>query len=442
MLKKGIGAAMALLLAACLLVITYSLERDQSAVLLPVYTLAFAAYLGLYRLAGEKRAFWWLSGLAVLLRILLLSAVPNLSDDVYRFIWDGRLLVQGINPFAYLPVELMEHELYKTLTGIDDTLFQLLNSPAYFTIYPPVNQAIFATAAWIFPDSVYSSIVFIRSCLLLADVGVLYLMYLLLRQMKLPMQRLMLYALNPLIILELSGNLHFEAMMIFFLLMSLYLLQKDRPGFSAFFFALAVSTKLVPLILLPLYWRRLGTKKAWQFYFMTAVFTMLMFLPLLSYELLAGLSQSVSLYFQKFEFNASVYYIIREIGFVVKGYNIIGSAGKWLAVSTFLGIVIYTLLERKDRLPSAWMWVWLIYLALSTTVHPWYVAPLLAFSIFSSYRFALLWSGLIFVSYAGYAKDGFSENLLLTTLEYGLLAMFLGYELYINYHKQPILTKK
>jgi hypothetical protein len=224
--------------------------------------------------------------------------------------------------------------------------------------------------------------------------------------------------------------------------MSWYLMQKDRPGFSAFFFALAVSTKLLPLILLPLYWRRLGTKKAWQFYCMTAAFTMLMFLPLFSYELLAGLSQSVSLYFQKFEFNASVYYIIREIGFVLKGYNIIGSAGKWLAVSTILGIIIYTLLERKDRLPSAWMWVWLIYLALATTVHPWYVAPLLAFSIFSSYRFAVLWSGLIFLSYAGYVTDGFSENLLLTGLEYGLLMMFIGYELYSNFKKQPILTKK
>jgi hypothetical protein len=336
----------------------------------------------------------------------------------------------------------MEQRLHKSLVGIDKTLFQLLNSPEYFTIYPPVNQAIFALTAWLFPDSLYGSTVFIRLWLLLAELGSLYLLFLLLRKMALPVKRWLLYALNPLIILELTGNLHFEALMIFFLLMSLYLLRKEQLVWAAFFFALAVSTKLLPLILLPLYWRRLGTTKAWQFYLMTAAFTLLMFLPLFSYELLAGLSQSVSLYFQKFEFNASVYYIIREIGFVLKGYNIIGSAGRWLAVSTFVGIIIYTLLERKDRLPSAWMWVWLIYLLLATTVHPWYVAPLLAFSIFSSYRFAVLWSGLIFLSYAGYVTDGFSENLLLTGLEYGLLMMFIGYELYSNFKKQPILTKK
>ena len=442
MLKKLVAAAMALLLAACLLFITYGLERYQSAGLLSAYALAFVAYLALYRMAGEKQPFWWLIALAVLLRLMLLPAVPSLSDDVYRFIWDGRLLVQGVNPFAYLPVELMEQRLHKSLVGIDKTLFQLLNSPEYFTIYPPVNQAIFALTAWLFPDSLYGSTVFIRLWLLLAELGSLYLLFLLLRKMALPVKRWLLYALNPLIILELTGNLHFEALMIFFLLMSLYLLRKEQLVWAAFFFALAVSTKLLPLILLPLYWRRLGTTKAWQFYLMTAAFTLLMFLPLFSYELLAGLSQSVSLYFQKFEFNASVYYIIREIGFVLKGYNIIGSAGRWLAVSTFVGIIIYTLLERKDRLPSAWMWVWLIYLLLATTVHPWYVAPLLAFSIFSSYRFAVLWSGLIFLSYAGYVTDGFSENLLLTGLEYGLLMMFIGYELYSNFKKQPILTKK
>jgi alpha-1,6-mannosyltransferase len=437
MLKRGIGAAMALLLTGGLLLITYHLERHQSVVLLSVYSLVFLVYLGLCRMAEERQTFWWLVGLAVVMRVLLLPAVPNLSDDVYRFIWDGRLLVQGVDPFAYLPEDMMQQGVFQHLQGIDQSLFQQLNSPAYFTIYPPVNQAIFASAAWLFPDSVYGSTIIIRSWLLLADMGVMFMIVVLLRNVQLPEQRFFLYALNPLIILELTANLHFEGLMIFFLLMSFFMLQKDRLVISAFFLALAISTKLLPLILLPLYWRRLGTKQAWYLYFVTAVFTVLMFVPLLSYELLAGLSQSVGLYFQKFEFNASVYYIIREIGFIVKGYNIIGSAGKWLAVSTFLAIIIYTILERKNQLPAAWMWVWLIYLALATVVHPWYVTPMLAFSTFSTYRFPVLWSWIIFLSYAGYTSDSFSENLWLTAVEYGLLVAFIGYELYTKYAKKP-----
>ena len=437
MLKRGVGAAMALLLTGGLLLITYHLERHQSVVLLSVYSLVFLVYLGLCRMAEERQTFWWLVGLAVVMRVLLLPAVPNLSDDVYRFIWDGRLLVQGVDPFAYLPEDMMQQGVFQHLQGIDQSLFQQLNSPAYFTIYPPVNQAIFASAAWLFPDSVYGSTIIIRSWLLLADMGVMFMIVVLLRNVQLPEQRFFLYALNPLIILELTANLHFEGLMIFFLLMSFFMLQKDRLVISAFFLALAISTKLLPLILLPLYWRRLGTKQAWYLYFVTAVFTVLMFVPLLSYELLAGLSQSVGLYFQKFEFNASVYYIIREIGFIVKGYNIIGSAGKWLAVSTFLAIIIYTILERKNQLPAAWMWVWLIYLALTTVVHPWYVTPMLAFSTFSTYRFPVLWSWIIFLSYAGYTSDSFSENLWLTAVEYGLLVAFIGYELYTKYAKKP-----
>lgn len=428
---------MALLLTGGLLLITYHLERHQSVVLLSVYSLVFLVYLGLCRMAEERQTFWWLVGLAVVMRVLLLPAVPNLSDDVYRFIWDGRLLVQGVDPFAYLPEDMMQQGVFQHLQGIDQSLFQQLNSPAYFTIYPPVNQAIFASAAWLFPDSVYGSTIIIRSWLLLADMGVMFMIVVLLRNVQLPEQRFFLYALNPLIILELTANLHFEGLMIFFLLMSFFMLQKDRLVISAFFLALAISTKLLPLILLPLYWRRLGTKQAWYLYFVTAVFTVLMFVPLLSYELLAGLSQSVGLYFQKFEFNASVYYIIREIGFIVKGYNIIGSAGKWLAVSTFLAIIIYTILERKNQLPAAWMWVWLIYLALATVVHPWYVTPMLAFSTFSTYRFPVLWSWIIFLSYAGYTSDSFSENLWLTAVEYGLLVAFIGYELYTKYAKKP-----
>jgi len=86
--------------------------------------------------------------------------------------------------------------------------------------------------------------------------------------------------------------------------------------------------------------------------------------------------------------------------------------------------------ERKPVLPAAGMWVWLIYLALATTVHPWYVAPLLAFSVFSSYRFPLLWSWLIFFSYSGYSAQGFEEVLPLTLLQYAALAVFIACEIY------------
>ena len=232
-----------------------------------------------------------------------------------------------------------------------------------------------------------------------------------------------------------TGNLHFEALMIFFLLASIYLLEKKKWITSALLFALAVCTKLLPLMFLPLYLRRLGWQKVLLFYTVIGVATLLLFLPLLSSELIAGLQGSIGLYFQKFEFNASLYYIVREIGYYRKGYNIIQTAGSQLAITAFLLIMLYTVLERKQRIMDSFGWVWLIYLLFALTVHPWYVLPLLALTVLTPYRYAMVWTYFIFLTYAGYTINGFQENLWLVSLEYSVVIVWLGYELYQRRHQ-------
>ena len=456
-----------------ILYLAYGVERYETARLLTVYAISFIAYVGLLKLAPPA-AFRWLMGLAVVARLTLLPVLPHLSDDIYRFVWDGRLLYQGYDPFAYLPSEIISGVGSVQAQGIDEALYQQLNSPDYYTIYPPVNQGVFALAAWVSPTSVRGSAIVIRTIIILAELMTLWLMVHLLKQKQPPSmrnhpatssfgtleksarhsvfniftklfkrrpkfacpslsQQSVLYALNPLVIIELTGNLHFEALMIAFLLGSVYWLRRNL-GLSAVLFGLAVCTKLVPLILLPLYWRRLGWEKALLFYGLVGLTTAALFFPLVTPELVAGMQKSISLYFQKFEFNASVYYLIREIGFYRKGYNIIAQAGHWLAISTFLGIILYAALERNRWLPAAYSGAWLIFLLLSTTVHPWYVTPLLAFAVFTPYRYAVAWSGLIFLTYAGYSATGFAENLWVTALEYVIVLAILGYEILMAKH--------
>ncbi len=426
----GATVLSALVLCAGMVWITYGIQRHERLPLLSLYTLSFLAYSILVYTTRTQKQVWWLLGVAVLCRLLLLPVLPNLSDDFYRFVWDGRLWNHGVNPFAYLPSDLIKSSLADSLPGIRQTLYQSLNSPDYFTIYPPVNQLIFAVATWIFPDSVAGSVLVIRTFILLTEVCNLWLLWMLLQQAKLPVRNVLIYALNPLVILELTSNLHFEGVALCFLLGSLYFLQKERWVVSAIFFAFAICTKLVPLIFLPLYLRRLGWRKALYFYTVTGMTTVLLFFPLLSRELIEGMRKSIGLYFQKFEFNASIYYLMREIGYYRKGYNVIETAGKQLAVSTFVLILAFAWLEKNRRLPAAFMWVLLIYLLLSTTVHPWYVIPLLAFSTFTPYRYAWVWSALIFFSYIGYTAGGYTENLVITAVEYGLVLGMLGYEWY------------
>jgi len=152
------------------------------------------------------------------------------------------------------------------------------------------------------------------------------------------------------------------------------------------------------------------------------------------------MSTSLGLYFNKFEFNASLYYLVREYGFWKYGYNIIQTAG-W-KLSLIAGILILLVSFRKGLtwsyiinentypcLITKWMWSLSIYFLFATIMHPWYITTLLALSIFTSYRFSLIWTGLIFLSYSGYNKNGFQENLWLTTLEYLVVIGYLIFEL-------------
>jgi len=242
----------------------------------------------------------------------------------------------------------------------------------------------------------------------------------------------LLYAANPLVVIELSGNLHFEAFMIFFFLLAIYLAKRRKTSQSAIAFGLSIATKLLPLMALPLLYSRLKLARSIKYYTVVGLTVGLLFLPLLGTALFQGMAESVSLYFQKFEFNASIYYIVREVGYAIKGYNIIGTAGKYLALAAFVLILGYTVLEwyKTKILPESAMWVFLIYFLLTTTLHPWYLATLVAFSVFTKYRFPAIWAGLAFLSYAGYSAQGFQEVLWITTLEYVVLFAIIIYEIY------------
>ncbi|MEM8568776.1 MAG: mannosyltransferase, partial [Bacteroidota bacterium] len=156
----------------------------------------------------------------------------------------------------------------------------------------------------------------------------------------------------------------------------------------------------------------------------------LLFWPLYDRALVHGMSSSISLYFQKFEFNASIYYLVRELGFLLKGYNVIATAGPWLSVVTFLLILGLALFSnpQKDRTPSVWLWILFVYFSMATIVHPWYVTSLIALGVLTKYQFPILWSGLIFLSYLGYNETGYDENMLVVIIEYGLLFTFIAYE--------------
>lgn len=245
------------------LLIGYSIQRVETLKLLSVYLIIFISYI---YLIYQKEHFSVKSIiiLGVIFRIVFLFSTPALSDDFYRFIWDGRLWFNGINPFAELPIFYIENPSLAPC-GINIELFNLINSPTHYTVYPPIPQFINWVAAWLASDSIWLSGVIIRVAHIAVEIGTLMLFPKVLSGYNIDNKNVAWYALNPLIIIELVGNLHHEALMIFFIILFLANFQQDKTYGAAFALAMAVAAKLIPLIFLPFILLKMNIKQNIRF---------------------------------------------------------------------------------------------------------------------------------------------------------------------------------
>lgn len=420
------------ILVASIAFLGLAVERYETTTLLLIYGIAFFAYVWTVRLTSIPWKVLFATG--VLIRVALLWGLPALSDDFYRFIWDGTLLKHGINPFGVLP----EEALQMNVSGIDQALFEQLNSPNYYTIYPPLNQAIFWLSAQIGgAENWLLSVNVMRLFLIGADIGTLLLLKSILERHGKSIKNSFWFFLNPLVILEFAGNLHFEGLVIFFLVLGIHQFDRARILGQGIGFAGAISTKLVPLIFLPAVLMKQWPKRGFLVCTIAGAMAILTFIPMIGSALVSGMSSSIGLYFKSFEFNASIYFIIREIGFMIKGYNLIQQIGPWLGISTFILIMTWAFIgsRMKKDLPMILMGSLVIYLLLSTTVHPWYVIPLIPLGILSGFYFPVVWSLMIFLTYTGYAAEDFHLPMGWIILEYLIVISVMVFE-YLQHAKK------
>ena len=454
-MKKNTIAAIVLLLL--MLDSGYFVERNDFIHLIFTYSSAFAVYFYILKTAKEKEDIEFWIKMALILRGVLLFSLPHFSEDIYRFIWDGRLTNMGINPFNFKPSYFVYNQLYPNI--LTPELFSQLNSKEYFTVYPSVCQGIFAFAVWVFPKSIYGSAIVIKSFLLASEIGTIFI----LKKMLSDSKKVLIYALNPLIIIELCANAHFEAAMIFFFLLSLFILQKaflpkeivknqaikksQHPLsksliLSSFAFALSVASKMLPLMLLPFFIKRMGLKRSFVFFTMIGISLLLIFIPLFNPLFINNLQSSLKLYFQKFEFNASVYYLIREVGTHLRGYNPINEISPILTNTVLIGfalIMIFEKVKKNEKLIlfnieggifTTFLYALSIYFLCATTVHPWYAALPLVISIFTRFKYTMVWTALLPFTYIHYSYPKPTENYWIISFEYTVVICFFLYEFF------------
>ncbi len=400
------------------LAIGYGIQRPETFKLLSTYAVIFGAYLYIVyqkESFSVKNIIW----LGIIFRLIFLFSTPALSDDFYRFIWDGRLWFNGINPFAELPTFYINNPNLAPL-GINQELFNLLNSPTHYTVYPPIPQFINWVAAWLATDSIWLSGVIMRVAHILAEIGTLVLFPKILRGFKIDSKNVIWYALNPLIIIELVGNLHHEALMIFFIMLFLINYQQGKLAGAAFSLAMGVAAKLLPLMFLPFIILKMNLKQNIKFLSIFTLSILIAFAPLLDASFFKGIENSLLLYYQHFEFNAGFYYAFREIGFWVKGYNMIALIGKIFAFGVTFLILLLSIIGyvKKCKIQNTLLWISTIFALFSLILHPWYITLVILFGTMTNYRFGILWSFLIMGTYAGYYASGFEEVMFIVAIEF------------------------
>ena len=408
----------------------YNLARFEHSKLLLIYTVLFGSYYFIVK--NQKIKESWLSYLAVLFRLLFLVAIPNLSQDFYRFVWDGRLILEGLNPYLHTPNELMESSI--GLFPQMNTLYEGMGalSAKHYSNYPPVHQMPFIIAAFISKHSILGSIVVLRLILISADLGILVFGKKLLKKLNKPTRTMYWFILNPLVIIELTGNLHFEGLMLCLFIMSLYFIHSKKWHIAAVVMALSIAVKLVPVLSLPLFLNKLGWKKSVLFYSVTAAVFIILFIPFFSFGLLENFSATIGLWFSNFEFNASVYYFLKGTLENINGVSVINSMGIIVACVVTLQTSYLLLKKKKETSQIILMILWILsgYYFISTTVHPWYIISLLLLSVFTNYKFVLVWSYTLILSYIAYNEFSVEECNSILIIEYTPVILMLGWELY------------
>jgi len=416
---------LAIVFLICVGYIGYVPEQGHFYHIIIPYTLLFISYIGLLK---SDSSFQFMLAIAIIARFVLIFAFPNLSDDIYRFIWDGRLLHSGMSPYSSVPSSIVD-----SANGLSQSLFSQLNSPNYYSLYPPVAQIFNYLSTSIPSDTFYTESTIYKGLLFCSDLVLIRVLYLIFQLIQKPTKLLFLYVLNPLIIIEISGNVHFEGVMILFLTLTIYYLIKQKSFSAGAFLGASVASKMIPLMysLSMLMYTSLRRKK--YLVFGSVVASALLFAPVI-FSLgqdASNIATSLDLYVKKFEFNGSIYYMLRALGYYIYGFNTIQIWGPVLTAIAILAILYISIKIKPNDfngLMNIILWITLIFLLTSRTVHPWYLSLAVFSCMFTRFRFPILWSYLIFFTYINYSYSDYHENLSIVFIEYFILYAFMIYE--------------
>ena len=355
----------------------------------------FAASLGLLVLwrrdpLTTSQVLWG----ALLLRLAFMPLLPGLTDDLYRYIWDGWLQVEGLNPYRYQPRDEALASFHSA------TIYDRLNSQPYYTVYPPLAQFVFAIGGWFHSVDWTVSYYVLKGIFATAEFGGVVLLSRLTSA-----RNLLLYAWNPLVLMETAGQGHTEALLVPLIVGAVWAVRRDWGHGASLAVAGAGLVKLYPFILWPFLVRRYGWTAVWPGLLLVIGVS----LPYAAPYTLPHVKASVDLFSELFEFNAGPYYLAKYIMRLLTGADwskVIGPTFRYTYLS-FLGLFYLLDWYKGWSFRRSAMLAIGVFLFFSTTVHPWYFLPLLALGILSARpAWPWFWVGLFSVGTYLFYVDG------------------------------------
>lgn len=308
--------------------------------------------------APGTTTLWLIVFFGLLFRLTLVPLTPVASDDIYRYVWDGKVALSGTNPFTLAPDDPKLSSLHS------EDLPSKINFPDMRTIYPPLAQVFFSLSNVMFGDSIPGMKLLLTFC----ELCTLLVLLLLLRHLALNPALVVLYAWSPVPIMYFGLDGHIDALGIPLMLLSTCLIIKSRAVSGAFALGLAGLAKLYPLFIVPLLLDVRRSMKA------NAIIVLPLFIfgvgCLAYFEPTGGLVESFIVYTSQFEFNGSVFSLINGLidENVTSHVVCAGLFVTWLLILMFLK---HTLLEKIFL-------AFVGFIVFSPVVHPWYLSWLAA----------------------------------------------------------------
>ena len=404
--------ALGILMLGVFLLVGLIDARQEVGLFLTLMAVASIAYLIVIWLVhsrhpGSTAALVACLVLGLTWRVALVGAAPVVSDDVYRYLWDGRVQHHGLNPYQSVPDDPRLESLHTDLTRQMHP-----TNAALPAIYPPLAQRLFYGVT-----SVHESVEALAVVMVVADILIVVLLWRWLVAAGRNRWWVLAYAWHPLVVLEGAGGAHIDTFGTLLLVASGFALSRRRSLLAAVTFAGAVAVKFVPIVLVPLLWRRIRLVHAVA----AMVLLALLYLPFLRDGVMPV--GALGTYLAQWRVNAPVFRWLEPLFGVP--VVVVASLCAGLATAGFARRSM-----RRDD-PRAWAWPVAAAVALMPAIYPWYLVWLTPFLTVVGTFPLTIWTVMSISTYAVWASElsgkGWNLPLLVELFEYScVVASVIG----------------